>query len=175
MFPNYQENVVDSDWISERGILAPLNESVNKINSKLIDMMPASSKLHKSIDTDMSDNEARLNLPEFLNSIETSGLLPHKLNIIIGMPVMILRSLNPPRFMNDTRGIVTKPSRNVIEVKIADGPLKNETHLIPQIHLQASDSILPFTFQRQHFATRPCFGLAINVVYSEALDLAEDR
>ena len=30
VFPNYQENVVDSDWLSERGILAPLNESVTK-------------------------------------------------------------------------------------------------------------------------------------------------
>ena len=51
VFSNFQENVVDSDWLSERGILAPLNEPVTKINSKLIDMMPASSKLYKSIDT----------------------------------------------------------------------------------------------------------------------------
>ena len=26
VFPNLQENVVDSDWLSERGMLAPLNE-----------------------------------------------------------------------------------------------------------------------------------------------------
>ena len=42
VFPNFQENVVDSDWLSERGIFAPLNESVANINSTLIDMMPAS-------------------------------------------------------------------------------------------------------------------------------------
>ena len=53
VFPNFQENVLDSYWLSERGILAPLNEPVTKINSKLIDMMPASSKLYKSIDTAM--------------------------------------------------------------------------------------------------------------------------
>ena len=47
VFPNFQENVVDTDRLSERGILAPLNEPVTKINSKLIDMMPASSKLHR--------------------------------------------------------------------------------------------------------------------------------
>ena len=58
VFPNYQENVVDSDWLSERGILAPLNELVTKINSKLIEKMPASSKLYKSIDTAMSGDEA---------------------------------------------------------------------------------------------------------------------
>ena len=53
VFPNFQEIVVDSDRLSERGILAPLNERVTKINSKLIDIMPASSKLYKSIDTAM--------------------------------------------------------------------------------------------------------------------------
>ena len=115
---------MDSDWLSERGILAPLNESVDKINSKLIDMMPASSKLYKSIDDDMSDDEATHYPPEFLNFFETSGSPPRRLNIKVGMPVMVLRSLNPPRLMNDTRRFVTKPLRNVIEVKIADGPLK---------------------------------------------------
>ena len=103
VFPNFQENVVDSDWLSERGILAPLNESVTKVNSKLIEVMLTSSKLYKDIVTAMSDDEATHNPPEFLNSMETSGLPPHKLNIKIGMPVMVLRSLNPPRLMNGTQ------------------------------------------------------------------------
>ena len=115
VFPNFQ-NVVDSDWLLERGILAPLNESVIKINSNLIHIMPASSKLYKSIDTVMSEDETTHYPPEFLNSIETSGLPPHKLNIKIGMPVMVSRSLNPPRLMNGTRCIVTNSLRNVIEV-----------------------------------------------------------
>ena len=113
VFPNFQVDVVDSDWLSERGILAPLNEPLTKINSKLIDMMPASSKLYKSINT-VSDDEATHYPSEFLHSIETSGLPPYKLNKKIGMPVMVLRSLNPPRLMNGTRCTVTRPLRNVI-------------------------------------------------------------
>ena len=127
VFPNYQENVVDSDWLSERGILASLNESVN---------MPASSQLYKPIDTDMSDDEATHYPPEFFNSIETSVLPPLKFNRKIDMPIMVPRSPNPPRLMKGTRCIVTKPLKNVIEVKISSGPLKNETHLIRQIRLQ---------------------------------------
>ena len=57
-------------------------------------MMPASSNLYKSIDTARSDDEATHYPPE------------------------------PPRLMNRTRYIVTKPLRNVIEVKIAAGPFK---------------------------------------------------
>ena len=132
-------------------------------------MMPASSKLSKSIDTAMSDDEATHYPPEFLNSIETSGVPPHKLNIKIGIPVMVLRLLNPPRLMNVTRCIFTKPLRNVIEVKIAAGPFKNETHLMPRIRLQSSDSILPFNFQRQHFPLLPCFDLKINKVQGQTL------
>ena len=116
---------------NERGILAPLNESVTKIDSKLTDMMPASSKLYKSINTAVSDDEVTHYWTEVLHSIEASGLPPHKLNIKVGMPVMVLRSLSPPRLMNGTRCTVTRPLKNVIEVKIAAGPFKNETHLIP--------------------------------------------
>ena len=58
LFQNFEENVEDSDWLLERRILAPLNESVININSKLSDMMPASSKLYNSMDTAMPDDEA---------------------------------------------------------------------------------------------------------------------
>ena len=171
VFLNFQENVEGTDWLSERGILAPLNESVTKINSKLIGMMPSSSNLYKSINTAVSDDEATHYPPEFLNSIETSGLPPHKLNIKVGMPVIVLRSLNPPRLMNGTRCIVTKPMRNVIEVKIAAGLFKNKTHLIPLIRLQPSYSILPFIFPRQQFPLRPCFGLTINKAQGQTLQI----
>ncbi|GFS13580.1 ATP-dependent DNA helicase PIF1 [Elysia marginata] len=77
------------------------------------------------------------------------------------MPVIFLKSLNPPRLMNGTRCIVTKAMRNLIEVKIASGPFKDEKHLIPRIRLQSSKTALSFTFQRQQFALRPCFSLTI--------------
>ena len=86
--------------------------------------MPASSKLYKSIDTAMSDDETTDYPSEFLSSIETSGLQPHKFSLKVGMPELVLLSLNLPRLVNGTRCIVTKPLRNVIEVKIAAGPLK---------------------------------------------------
>ena len=132
VFPNFQEKVLDSYWLSERGILAPLKKPVTKINSKLINMMPASFKLYNSIDTDISDDEATHYPPEFLNSIETSGLPPHKINIKIDMPVMVLRSLNPPRLMNGTRCIVTKALRNVVKVKLLLGYSKLGLILYPE-------------------------------------------
>ena len=105
MIPNYQENVVNSYWLSERENLAPLNELVNKLNSKMIDTMPASSNLYKSIDIDMSDDEANHYPPDFSKfhrdiRVTTTFIM---FNIKVGMPVKILRSFNPSRLMNGTR------------------------------------------------------------------------
>ena len=103
VFLNFQENVEGTDWLSERGILAPLNEPVTKINSKLIDMMPSSSKSTRPSILLCQTTRQPIIHQSFLNSIETSGLPPHKLNIKNGVSVMVLRSLNPPRLINGTR------------------------------------------------------------------------
>ncbi|GFR71996.1 ATP-dependent DNA helicase PIF1 [Elysia marginata] len=130
--------------------------------------MSALPEIYHSINTTLSDEDAAHYPTEFLDSIEIAGLPPNKLSIKTGMPVMVLRSLNPPRLMNGTRCIVTKAMRNLIEVKIASGPFKDEKHLIPRIRLQPSDTALPFTFQRQH-PLRPCFSLTINKAQGQSL------
>ena len=70
------------------------------------------------------------------------------------MPVIVPRSLNTPRIMNGTRCIVTKPLRNVIEVKIAAGSVKNETGCRGTILILTEGEVTS------------------TVVYPEALDLA---
>lgn len=162
VFPDFLCNLANSDWLSERVILAPLNEDVTKINTTLSDLMPVPAKIFTSLNTTLSDDDATHYPTEFLNTIELAGLPPHILPLKTGMPVMILRSLNPPRLMNGTRCVVTNLMANVVEVKIASGPFKHEKHLIPRIKLQPSDTTLPFTFQRQQFPLRPCFALTIN-------------
>ena len=99
--------------------LAPFNKSVTKINSKLVDMMPTSSKLYKSIDTAMSNDEATHYPLEFINSIETSGFPPHKLNIknwyaCNGPPVP-----EPSTTHERYSMYCYKKLRDVIEVKIS--------------------------------------------------------
>ena len=49
--------------------------------------------------------------------------------------------------------------------------IQNESHVIPRIRFQPSDSILPFTFQQQHFPLRPCLGLTINTSQGQMLQL----
>lgn len=162
VFPDFTDNVGHAQWLSERAILAPLNETVTKINNKLTACMTSAPKTYVSVNSAVSEDDATHYPVEFLNSIELAGLPPHTLTLKIGMPVMVLRSLNPPKLMNGTRCLVTQTMPNVIEVQICSGPYKNEKHWIPRIILTPSDSGLPFTFQRKQFPVRPCFALTIN-------------
>ena len=87
----------------------------------------------------------------------------------VGIPVMLLRSLHPPRLMNETRCLVVSCRRNVIEVEVAVGPYAGERHIILRITLQPSESKLPFQFQRKQFPIQPCFAMTINKSQGQSL------
>ena len=52
--------------------------------------------LYKSVDTVLEPNEA------------VSGFLPHVLQLKIGVPIILLRNINPPKLCNGTRLAVKK-------------------------------------------------------------------
>ena len=56
----------------------------------------------------LEPNEA-VNYPsEFLNSIDPSGFPPHVLQLKIGVPIILLRNINPPKLCNGTPLAVKK-------------------------------------------------------------------
>lgn len=91
-----------------RAILAPLNNTVNQINVTLIHAFPGEVITYSSIDSALTVDEAVHFPTEFLNSIELSGLPPHIFTLKQGCPIIILRSLDPPRMMNGTTCVLTK-------------------------------------------------------------------
>jgi hypothetical protein len=67
---------------------------------------PTNSKLcanklqtYKSVDIIMDPSQAVLYPVEFLNSLEPSCIPPHNLELKIGVPIMLLRNLGPPPFV----------------------------------------------------------------------------
>ena len=40
VFPNLTQRYADTDWLSQRAILSPINENVNKINDDLLNQIP---------------------------------------------------------------------------------------------------------------------------------------
>ncbi|XP_014784030.1 uncharacterized protein LOC106879105 [Octopus bimaculoides] len=81
VFPRLYENYRDIKWLCERAILASKNGLVNAINDQLLQIIPASLYVYKSMDSFPSPNQV-VNYPiEFLNSLEPPRLPPHKLGL----------------------------------------------------------------------------------------------
>ncbi|GFT93444.1 ATP-dependent DNA helicase [Trichonephila clavipes] len=85
---------------------------------------------------------------------------PHVLTLKIGVPIILLRNINPPRLCNGTRLSVKKMMNNVIEATILTGKFKGEDVLLPRIPMIPTD--MPFEFKRLQFPVRLAFAMTIN-------------
>lgn len=68
------QNDIFYDWLIERAILAA---KINDSNSKI--------RIYKSVDTATNEGDVLNYLPELLSSLDSPGLLPHNLQLKIGI------------------------------------------------------------------------------------------
>lgn len=157
-------------WFKERAILSPTNEQVDKVNNLILSKIDAPTKIYYSVDT-VVDFEEAVHFPtEFLNSLNPSGLSPHKLVLKVGCPVILLRNLNPPKLCNGTRLLIKSLKTFIIECTILTGCGTGEDVLIPRIPLIPSD--LPFQFKRLQFPVKLSFAMTINKAQGQTFNVA---
>ena len=81
VFPDIVEKFQNETplWLSERAVLAPLNDTVKKknINRTFINSLPGGLFTYAAINSVVDETEALQYPTEFLNSIEVSGLPSH--------------------------------------------------------------------------------------------------
>ncbi|XP_010425153.1 PREDICTED: uncharacterized protein LOC104710268 [Camelina sativa] len=89
----------DPKLFSERAILSPRNDDVDKINQFMLTKLPGEERRYLSSDSietsDTSGHDDMIYTQEFLNSIQVSGLSSYVLTLKIGAPVMLLRNIDP--------------------------------------------------------------------------------
>ena len=101
--------------------------------------------------------------PQFLNSIESSGLSPHKLTLKVGVAIILLRNIDQSSGLcNGTRLRVTRIGKHVLEAITLNGSHPNEKVLIHRMSLNPSETKLPFHMRRRQFPINLSFAMTIN-------------
>jgi ATP-dependent DNA helicase PIF1 len=101
----------------------------------------------------------------------TSGLPAHRLFIKQGMPLMLMRNLNPKMGLcNGTKLIFHKVHKNYLQgCSIACGEFNSRKVLIPRIALRPKDREFSFEWTKRQFPVRVCFAMTINKSQGQTL------
>lgn len=170
----YEPNNITT-YFCDRAILSPTNEVVSEINNKIIAQVTAAEMSYYSSDTidDSCSNHSTLEAlypTEFLNTISLNGLPDHVLHLKIGVPIMLLRNLDPSRGLcNGTRLIVTQLTTRIIEGEIIIGKAKGSKAYIPRIITTSAQSKWPFKLKRRQFPIRLSYAMTINKSQGQTL------
>lgn len=171
VYPDIKNSSIKSlNWFKERSILSPTNEQVDKVNNLIISKLDGQTRVYYSIDTILQSEEAVHYPIEFLNSLNPPGFPPHKLMLKVGIPIILLRNLNPPKLCNGTRLLIKELKSFLIECTILTGCGNGETVFIPRIPMIPSE--LPFQFKRLQFPVKVCFSMTINKAQGQTLNVA---
>ena len=155
----------------ERAILASLNESANDINSKLLQQFPGEAKAYLSVDSVNDVDKATLYSVEFLYFLQPAGLPPHRLDLTVGMLLMVVRNLTLGK-LNRTRLILKRMMEKCLETVVATGPQKGQQLFLPMLSITPSDTSLPFQLTRLQFPVKLCMGMTINKSQGQTLKVA---
>ena len=107
---------------------------------------------------------------EFLNSLSPSGIPPHELQLAVGMPIILLRTI-APGFVNGTRLLITHLSTHLILAKVITGcpAVIGNKIFIPRIKCTV-DKVLPVQIQRKQFPIRIAFAMTINKSQGQSIE-----
>ena len=161
IFPDLQNNINDKNWLDGRAILCTTNAEVTMVNDMISTMLPGNRVTYNSAD-ELQNNEdlLRFNV-EYLHSLTPTGFPPHSLSLKPGMPLMLLRNLNPREGLcNGTKLIFERALDHKVLQCVVSG--SNRTVLIPRIVFIPKANEYPFEWQRRQFPVRAGFASTIN-------------
>jgi ATP-dependent DNA helicase PIF1 len=108
---------------------------------------------------------------EFLNTLQFSGIVNHKLELKVGVPIHLLRNLNQSLGLcNGTRLIVKRLGQHVIEAEIITWNNVSKHVFIPRIIMSPSRIDWPFVLRCHQFPVRVAFAMTINKNQGQTLN-----
>ena len=175
VFPNLEGNLADLEWLTGRSILTPTNKQRHRINDTMVQMAPGQEVRLRSADVVDNVQDAVSFSVEYCNSLEPTGLPKHEITLKPGVPVMLIRNLNPSAGLcNGTRLIFSHvaPNKRVIYCKLKD-EVSGQYSLvaIPRICLRPKEKEYPFEWSRLQFPITVAFSTTINKAQGDSLKM----
>jgi ATP-dependent DNA helicase PIF1 len=162
-------------------ILAPKNTDVNEVNNAILESL--SEELHMYLNANSltlteegANATARVSMNslysvEFLNTLQFSDIANHKLELKMGVLILLLRNFNQSiGLCNGTKLIVKRLGQRVIEAEIITGNNVDKRVFIPRIIMSPSGIDWPFVLRRRQFPVRMAFAITINKSPSQTLN-----
>ncbi len=153
--------------------MAPKNIDVNEVNNAILESLFKELHTYLSANSLTSTKEntsvaKRVSMDslypvEFQNILQFSGIANHKLELKVGLPILLLRNLNQSiGLCNGTRFIVKRLGQCVIETKIITWNNVGKRVFIPRIIISPSETDWPFVLRLCQFLVRVAFAITIN-------------
>ena len=135
------------------------------------DYLPDSGIRLCSADTLGNPEDAFRFNAEYLHTLKPNGFPQHILNLKPGMPLMLLRNINPRQGLcNGTRLIFDKCLDNkLLQCRVVES---GRIVLIPRITFIPKLNDYPFEWQRRQFPVRSSFAISINKSQGQTLKFA---
>jgi ATP-dependent DNA helicase PIF1 len=160
-------------YLMQRNILPPKNTDINEVNNAILESLSKELHTYLSAYSLASTKEGAsavarvsmdsLYLVEFLNTLQFSGIANHKLELKVGVLILLLHNLNQLiGLCNGTRLIVKKLGQHVIEAKIIIRNNVGKRVFIPRIIMSPFGTDWPFVLRRRQFPVRVTFAMTIN-------------
>ena len=168
IFPDVARNINKPGWLEGRSILTPTNNEVSTLNEIMQQWVPGDATKLLSADTLENPNDAFRFNAEYLNTLKPNGFPEHILTLKSGMPIMLLRNVNPRQGLcNGTRLIYEKTiDSKLIQCRIVGS---ERVVLIPRITFIPKAGDYPFEWQRRQFPVRIAFATTINKSQGQSL------
>ncbi len=171
IFHDINDNITNSEWLKGRAILAVTNRQVNALNKIAMQKLNNLAVQLESTDrcTDQR-NDVRFN-PEYLHTLTPDGFPPHTLMLKPGVPLILLRNLNPKQGLcNGTKLIFNNMHSNrVLECTVVE---TQEKVLIPRITFVPLPETWPQDWQRVQFPVKVAFAFTINKSQGQTMQTA---
>ncbi|CAM9230568.1 unnamed protein product [Hapterophycus canaliculatus] len=112
----------DPTVFADRDNLSPTNVSTDEMNDGILNLLPAETNIMSSsnnlIKADPNDI-SEVKSPEFLQSVDVTGVPPHNLALKVGCVVMFVRNVNfACGIVTGRKGVVCATPPRIVDVKM---------------------------------------------------------